>query len=935
MEGVHSLDARGILTCLLASWAFVACDLTLTDPKEEPPEPEVTFVDIEAVVVSEIEAGQPLAVGCRRVDSDGLRWMVDDDPNFAVEIEPPDAVVERRDGRLVAARAGSLTARCRMLNSASGGVLGAGRPTVVQVRPGPPRRLTASLSSAEIDANESVQVTCSGVDAFGNTVTSADATIVVDGVRQPSNRISITRAGTHDVRCDRPGATAEPMPLVVRSAAPHRLEVRGPGVRGAAPAGVDDEVTFQTVVYDRYGNVVDGVDVSIDAVEPAMIATPIGGASIVPLADGIANLSFLVVPNGRRWPGFSDLTTIIETVFGRVPGRPVCEVPADGAQVSVAPGAATAFEARVVGAGMNSRVFVDDDPVELDVDGRLATTVVTSHGLNLVEVRVENDGILTQRVVCAFHAGDTWLAPDASSGQPGRLAGGIATAFHPLAFDDRDASDLDSIADIVRTVLESDRLRADMDAVVASMIPTSSTSTGSACVGADRADVCGTRFRFSYGAGETRWQDRLRLEVPRQLEVRFVDPPSPGLPGSVVVEFGLGEVAARVGVDAVLTTPAGSVSKELLTAWASWGGLDLRLELAVSLDGGAPRFDLVDFEIPRFGAIALDVEQIPERRRHAVSKFVQQQLLGPLVLGLELTVEDLLEDIFDGMSTALRNELADRLEQRVRLERLDGDHVDVGGRLAFDATELDTNRLLLSAGVEYQVDTPLAFPPEPDLGVLLPSGPLSGEPAIRPMQPVGVSLHFGVIAQSFDAMWRAGLLETVVSTDNLPAEIPALPFTGVLETEMLLPPVLAADAEGRVTLAVGPIDVRAEVDLVRGRQLWLRTAAVAGVRVQVVDGALVLDRLGLDDFVFSVQGEPVPANVDAMLQQGMLDLMTHLVDRMLADAIAGPPLPYMEVPQSLDGYGVTAGDRLGALSPELLVTPTHLDFRTGFGVLAP
>ena len=145
-------------------------------------------------------------------------------------------------------------------------------PAIWTVMPGAPARIVTRLSRDEMGAGEEVEVTCEAFDADGNRTPDEEFGVRVEpppaGVAEQAGTLRFDSAGVFSVQCALPGVEdAPPVPLSVWPDVPSNIAVSVFPERPVYRVG--DVVEILAQVTDRFGNVVDDVEIEY-ASDPAL-----------------------------------------------------------------------------------------------------------------------------------------------------------------------------------------------------------------------------------------------------------------------------------------------------------------------------------------------------------------------------------------------------------------------------------------------------------------------------------------------------------------------------------------------------------------------------------------------------------------------------------------------------------------------------------------
>ncbi|MCZ7679743.1 MAG: hypothetical protein M5U28_13665 [Sandaracinaceae bacterium] len=405
-----------------------------------------------------MRAGQTLSVSCVLIDAMGEAFAAPADLVPSLRFVPATSVERAEDGTWFATRAGEVEVACafdalRMTDDT---------PSIVEVLPGDPARAVAHVDPDSMPAGAETVVSCDVYDAWGNRVEDASPSLRAepsDGSNTFDGHYGqFLHAGRFEVFCDLAGAEAQGALLEVYPNVPASLLISR--VPDQPVYGIGQTIEIQRLVHDRFGNLITDVEVPTVSDPPGQ---SLGDGRYRYLADGLYTVTATVTP-----PTEGDIPLVASTdilVDGSGPAIG-CDDPIDGGILDVTPGTRITFRGSVSDLTGVRTVRVNGSPIAISADGTFLTPLVTRYGINFVDLAaVDGSGREASRT-CAFLVADTW-APDDRT-----LSDTLSLRLRQEAFDDSNRSDgLDSLADVLHTVLNSRGLRDQLHAALLAANP--------------------------------------------------------------------------------------------------------------------------------------------------------------------------------------------------------------------------------------------------------------------------------------------------------------------------------------------------------------------------------------------------------------------------------------------------------------------------------
>jgi hypothetical protein len=813
-------------------------------------------------------AGEPNQVSCDVLDVSG-ELIADARPSVGIE---PDIRLSREIEGLVAEVAGEYRVWCVLP------AFGLEDPTPIdwQVRPGSLVRVTAGLSRAMVSAGESVDVTCTAEDVFGNSVSieRADVTFIPEPetlVTRDGARFTISTAGTYEVSCGVDGvAEVIPAELTVTSGAAESLTL----------SLIPDQAIY------RVGDILETAIELVDGYANALDAGPVD-VTVTPQLERLGNRRYLL-----RTPGRFEITARYggETVSGMplVVSRNIlvdeggpsisCISPGYGVQVRAVPGSQLQLEGRVTDTAGVAAVTVDGRDVAINEDGHFSTNISVAWGLNVHEVVARDVAGEQSSTLCGFFASDVYQDPAVL------LTDAVMVRVGQNAVDDGAGErPFDSLGDVLRTVLNSQGLVDFLDESAEAQNPVVPTECRV------RVPLIGTCL-FSAGI----LYRSLRISGPNSAQLRLVE-------GGIRVDLELSDVSVDVQLTGTLSN-RGTLQTEFIRATAFF---------SVSLGAnGEVRVNLTRLADVAVGDLDSDFEG-----------FVTGSALEALIWLADTFFRDAIIDQVAGFLTGrVRTGMADffnDLQLTGLTARFDVPSLGGGGGTALlfvnrlTRVEFTAEDALFGVGVRVDGD---AVPGHLSLGVAVPPAALTMPESTR--QASGVA-DLTLVNLILHRLWRSGYFESEA------ADLVSLFSAGFagfrITVQMPVPPAAQGRlGNGRIQLSVGPILGQVTVPALGAEPLGYRATANVEADVELLpDNQVRFQNVDVSNLQVSVDG----ASIGTVEREGLDTLLTQVVqgiiDRTLVESIPSLPLPAFTTPAAFAPFGVPEGIVVGLRNGEL------------------
>lgn len=839
---------------------------------------------------SQFAAGERIAARCDVLDAaggpalDARGNLVAVGVAFTILYEDSDAFAVDAEHEVIAARAGAAIVRCTA--PALGRV--ALESVDIQIVAGAPSRAVTQLAAPLAVAGEPVDATCLVFDAFGNPVTDATQSLAMSpltpGSEATTTQVTATAAGAYQVSCVIGGAAdvAEDVLIVVPAVPSSLVAVVSPERPQYA---VHDQVALVAEAHDRFGNRVDDVALqyAVDSGDPQP------GAQFQLDHDGRFLLSATVTsPTDQNVRLRAERTVVVNssgpTITCMRADAP--DQPADaymlqrGASTLVVP-------VRISDAFAVQSVAINNAPAALDPStGNYQAAVPIDFGMTFVDVVATDQFGVENSTTC------TVLAAPAFTPETANLPGSIDMRLDPDAIDDHQPTGLNSINDILHTVLASDQLRSLVDGGLVAANPINGGDCG--------FFACSPRV--TYNANSMRW-----------------DAPSSAMalvPGGLAATVTLPNV--RLSVNACSTTCCIGGS----TVSVSATSIGATISFSLALQGGVLRAALQGTPSITVGTVNLDGS--------GFCGFLVNLLQGFFTGTVKTAVHDALTSFINTSVAPLLDQLVSSLDvtsfgKAFSVPRLDGPTgVPLQFGLAFSSLNISNLRALLGISTRFTAAT--VAQNRPSLGVPgRTANPSTDVPGTSGAAPVGLSLYEGVLNQVLHGLWRGGFFQATLAFGGGGT---ATAGTATIDAE--LPPV-AAISGTTAQLMLGGIQASIRVPDLIDPPIAIVFGGRATASVALDGSALTFGNLSLGQLFVSFQ-----TSLTQSQRTAMENLLGQVFQRVLVDAINGGlpafPIPTFALPASAAGFGLPAGAQLGISRPTLSTVGTDYVLTGSFGV---
>lgn len=830
-------------------------------------------------------AGEPVPASCEIFDAQGRRAVdangtpLAETTELSILYQHADSFGQDTTGAVFAKRAGEASVRC---SAPTLGLVDA-TPEVIQIVPGPVVRVVTQLAAESTYAGQPVGTACIGFDAFDNPVAEFphDLTISPSGAGTSVAADSVTAniAGNYDVSCVVPGIEQiDSDSLLVLPALPASLLVHLEPERPYY--WIDQEVTIVADAYDLFGNRVDDASFSYSATPS--IPSP-SSARYQFVADGSYTLTAQVTSATHQDIPLSKSVQVVVNTTGPAIECMRVDAPSqslDAYMIVQGPGnvvvpvrASDAFEVQSVTIAGRAATFDA-------ASGNYRATVPFDFGMNFIDVVAVDEHGVENSTTCFV------LAAGQYGGETSHMGGAVALRLDPRAVSDGNTAVLDSLNDILQTVIRSNELRALVDGGLLGANPINDGGCGFFACNPD----------VNYNAGTLNWN------TPSS-SIALIN-------GGLQATVTLPNVSAQVRACGTTCCPGGT------TVNLSVSQIDATVNFGLFLQNGVLRAAVQGTPVIGVGNITLNgsgfcgfiVEQlasifegaIRNAMRDALANYIQTDL-GPILDQLVSSID------------------VNTLGTTFQVPRLDGNGtVDVGFGLALSSLEIIPARFLLGIGTRF---TPATIGQNrPSLGIAMrtPSA-LLDPPGTSFSRPVGLTLYEGVMNEVLHALWRGGFFQATLALGG-----------GTATIDSKLPAVVAFTPNNRANLMLGGIQATITVPgIVTDMQVTFGGRASAVVTLtgnELTFGSLTINEL------YASFARPLTQNQRDALEDFLREVLQSVLIDAINDGLPAIPIPTFTLPDSVGPFGLPVGAELGIVNPLLTTSGSHYNLTGSFGV---
>lgn len=862
-------------------------DHQIPDPERDPDTgriieetPPVVITGVETLVrETEVAAGTAIYVNCQTLGEDGEPVLPDEPVEKLLQTAPAESfgTPDSEDELVVLpTRTGAVTITCALPE------LGLIDPTPAEVivTEGRPHTVVTSVSPSVITAGEQVTATCDVFDAYDNPIEEPRVTLRVtpesSGIRIGGLTALVERAGLFEATCEVRGATNtfsdtfETLP-----GPPSTLAIGVEPNQRVYQVGQVVEVVAS--VADRYNNVIARPNLSVTS-------TPdtgrFGQTRFRFPEEGTYDL--LARINGPTDGGI-ELTATAQVVVNGTGPSIRCDEPVDGGILNMRPGNTLMFQGAVgdvhgvQSVRVNGRTIIPDQ-------GRFETELTTEFGINFVDIVATDNLGASSTKTCAFLVADQW-APEGEF-----LDDAITLRLNQEAVDDENRADgLDSLNDMLHTVLNSQGLEDTLDTALRNANPLYPHQ----CV--ERFIICLTYLEVNYTG--------LDLRGPNDVTLTLVD-------GGLRAVAHVRNVRVGLRVGGTWNT-SGTVSLERLTADMTF---DLRLT------NGRPQVRLRNVNSVSVGGVDTDFSGLVGFIVDIIVDLFEGRIRNLIRDLLRDYIRDTFNDVLDGAIGGLD---ITSLGTSFNVPKLDGSgDLELGFGIDFSTIEANPDRALF--GIGARISGPVAHGGF-TRGAPLPRGAVRSDPAT--LRPAAAAVSMGVLNQALHALWRGGFFDAAIGGEAIGADEGA----GV-ELRTNLPPVVKNLGGGKVQLMLGAMRAEVVYPGIFDTPLTVSLGATADATVELAGDELRFGNIQIRELYFSSEDTPLTPQSRAVLESFLTRLVQSIVDDSLNDALPALPIPTFTLPPDLTQFGLPQNAALGLVDAQLSHSSTHVTLEAGFGV---
>lgn len=853
----------------------------------------IAAVAVDTSAPTSVRAGQTVMVTCLLIDANGEEFTAPPSLSRTLRVVPEDSLERQADGSWIAVRTGSVEVACTF----SALRLTDETPAVVEVLPGAPVRVVTHVAPDSIPAGAETVVSCEVFDAWGNVVadtaptTRAEPSDEANTFDEPYARF--VHAGRFEVFCDLPGADSRGATLEVYPNVPASLLIAKVPEQPVYALG--QVIEIERLVHDRLGNLITDVEVPVTSVAHPANANPryhgqaLGDGRFRYQEEGRYTVTATVTPPTEGDIPLTASTTIVVDSSGPALA---CDSPIDGGILHLAPFTSITFRGTVSDLSGVTSVRVNGAATPVAPDGTFSITMRPEYGINFVDLSaVDGTGQEASRT-CAFLVADVW-APDTTT-----FSDTLSLRLRQAAFDDASRSGaLNSLADVLHTVLNSSGLRDTLHTSLRAANPLKPSACDSTVLG-----VCVLRSEVIY--------NNMEINGPNTTSLTLVED---GLRATVNIRNLRINIRVRGHVAGINYDTTG---------WVTFNSADVGVTFNPSISAGRPRVTV------RPGSVSVTVGGISTNFSGldgAIVDIVADLFEGTVRNMVRDLIRDWVTDNFDGILDGVLGGLdIDSLGTSFDVPRLDGGApIPLQFGVGFSSLNTTSTRMLFGIATRFYAPPAHA---RTTLGAPVRAGARRLD--VSGTNPAGVAVHEVVLNQALHALWRGGFLDATLGESAIPgapAGISATLSTG-------LPPVAILRADKRVELQLGAMQMLLTYPELFSEPIRVSLGARASLAVTMSGEELAFSDLRIEALYFSTD----IASLDMDTRDTIEGFLTRLLQRVAYSALEGAlpaiPIPSFTLPASLSTYGLPAGAELGIVSPAFDTEAPHFVLRGGFAV---
>ena len=746
-------------------------------------------------------------------------------------------------------------------------------PGIWSVTPDRASKVVTSISASEINAGETVDVSCLAFDDFGNSVYGVDFDLAYEP--QPARlerddlNLTIESSGTFAISCTASGVEElDFVSIEVSPGLPAQISILLDPDQGVYRLG--QVIGLSALASDRFGNPVPDAPFVFSS-DPAL--GTFGTSRFLADQTGYHTLTAEVLP-----PTYNDRTLAYEREILIDLGGPgiTCDYPGFGEVVNHQLGQDMTFYGLVEDVAGVSSVRVNGTEAQIRADGSFVSVVRPKWGLNVLDVVATDANGEESSTFCSYYVADRFQDP----------ADGLNDALQiwlgQNAVDDGGSSSpLQSLGDALRRMINSRGLRDTVHEAVSAQNPIVPNECRTRVLG-----FCLFRLGVDYQDYEN--------NGPNQFSMTLLDN---GF--SVGVELREQIVRARL---------RGTLGNRVRLR-AEY--IRMNLTFDVRLDGnGRPDISVRTIGNPQVGDLDADFSGILgflfELVFEAFEGVVRNIVVDAIKGFLQDNVDRVLTDLFANVDIG-------ELGGGVTVSGLAGnDDVDLAVQAVWNRLQVNPQQIEVGLKTVVQGPTLLA-----DAGQGVPMLPGAENLALDAGGTVAAGVRIGLLNQIMYALWRAGYFEFQNGgiAGGLGAGIP-------VDTDFRFrmpahPWVSGTPASTGLRVFLGPLSVQFSDPVFES--LALQVAAEFAVDVSLIgERDIEFTNVGIVDTLhISFFGGAVPDEVRSLIQAQLTDILERLIERALNDGLPSLPLPEFKIPASLAEFDLPTNVGLGLRQPSL------------------
>lgn len=890
-------------------------DLNLLDamnPVEPPPIPIYAEVKLASV---ETAAGIENRISCLAYDNTGT--IIEDLAYVGTaqfDVRPLDGWINNSEEPQLfkGIMAGDYQVRCQL---PQWGLRSDQKPW--SVIPSMPHRSVVQLSTQDIRAGESVDLSCVVVDEWDNLITTQEYSESLNQMNPEDIGIptvdwsimpaladlvveagtwSFTQAGEFDFQCSVAGVSESySNSLLVRPGLPALLIAELD--QGKTQYFFNEVVTVNYVINDAYDNEVTGVAVSVDST-PEMES--FGDRRFLAQTPGTYEIIVDVTGDTDQDVELRESLTI--NVDDGAP-QIQCTTPSIGEMRSEVP---FFLNGTVNDISALAEVTVDGEIVLVDAQGTFSKQVAPTWGLNIHELAARDEFGQINTALCIFFASDHYLNNSSNA-----YINDVASLHISQAAIDDGAPRVprESFGDLLDAIINSSALLETIDQALDAQNPIVNTSYEIACVPFLGCATASARANY----------ESLSINGSRTVSLQLIN-------GGMNIQANFNNLrlglSTRLSATGITITPSGFVTVD---------SLGININLNIGLNGQTPVVTIRGTPTISVGNIDLSLNISNSFFSAIINPFTNLvfSLFEDLVRNTLVTqMRTYLSTEFDSLLSNLLSSLdLSNLSLDLTLPHpLGGQAIDLDVLFALNRIEANTSRLKIglksrvTSSSRHNRATPGIPTPEPVNSIELNPG--VGRDAAG-------SSDIALINSVLYRLWKAGLFDITDISSLLGNQ------EGIdISFQTLTPPAINLQSPGvKARLHFGPALAQVSYPGLFDDPISLYLAAYATAQISINDqnelsfGSLIIEDLKLSAVDLALSPESRFA-----LQQTFTEILQSMFDTTLNQALPNLPIPDFALPNSFSQYGIPNNTRLGVRNMRLYRVNQTLQVKGNFGL---